>query len=287
MIPKVGCVILTMGGRPKELDRGIVSLLAQTGVELDIVVVGNGWDPVNIPAGVATHFLPENIGATAGRNVGATVVKGDYIFFLDDDAQLPTQTTLAQLIETIGPDTNAALVQPRVIDYNGVSEPKRRVPRLRSGDVNQSGLATSLWEGGVAIRRDVFDSFGGWGDEYYYLHEGIELCWRTWDTGHTVWYAGDIPVAHPPSTPAQFAQFAFLNARNRVWLAKRNLPLVLVPIYPLTWLAITLIRVRSMRALKDYLHGFGSGWIHKAGDRQAMKWSTVWAMSKAGRPPII
>jgi hypothetical protein len=94
-------------------------------------------------------------------------------------------------------------------------------------------------------------------------------------------------VAHPPSTPAQFAQFAFLNARNRVWLAKRNLPLVLVPVYPLTWLAITLIRVRSMSALKDYLHGFGSGWIHKAGDRQAMKWSTVWAMTKAGRPPII
>ena len=157
MSPKVGCVVLTMGTRPAELDRSVQSLLAQTGVETEIVVVGNGWDPVNIPAGVATHFLPDNIGATAGRNAGAAVVQGDYLFFLDDDAQLPTPTTLARLIATIGPDTNAALVQPRVIDYNGVSEPKRRVPRLRAGDVNQSGLATSLWEGGVAIRRDVFE----------------------------------------------------------------------------------------------------------------------------------
>ena len=139
MSPKVGCVVLTMGTRPAELDRSVQSLLAQTGVEADIVVVGNGWDPINIPAGVASHFLPENIGATAGRNAGAAVVTGDYLLFLDDDAQLPTSTTLAQLIATIGPDTNAALVQPRVIDYNGVSEPKRRVPRLRAGAVNQSG----------------------------------------------------------------------------------------------------------------------------------------------------
>jgi GT2 family glycosyltransferase len=144
-----------------------------------------------------------------------------------------------------------------------------------------------LWEGGVAIRRDVFDSFGGWGDEFYYLHEGIELCWRTWNTGHTVWYAGDIPVAHPPTTPARFAEFAFMNARNRVWLAKRNLPIALVPIYPLTWLVITLLRVRSLTALKNYLHGFGSGWVRNAGEREAMKWSTVWAMTKAGRPPVI
>jgi GT2 family glycosyltransferase len=231
--------------------------------------------------------LPENIGATAGRNAGAAVVTGDYLFFLDDDAQLPTPTTLAQLIATIGPDTNAALVQPRVIDYSGVSEPKRRVPRLRAGDVNQSGLATSLWEGGIAIRRDVFDSFGGWGEEFYYLHEGIELCWRTWNTGHTVWYAGDIPVAHPPTTPARFAEFAFMNARNRVWLAKRNLPIALVPIYPLTWLVITLLRVRSLSALKNYLHGFASGWVRSSGEREAMKWSTVWTLTKAGRPPVI
>jgi hypothetical protein len=78
-----------------------------------------------------------------------------------------------------------------------------------------------------------------------------------------------------------------MNARNRVWLAKRNLPIVLVPIYPLTWLVITLLRVRSLTALKNYLHGFGSGWIRNAGEREAMKWSTVWAMTKAGRPPVI
>jgi len=45
--------------------------------------------------------------------------------------------------------------------------------------------------------------------------------------------------------------------------------------------------VRSLSALKNYLHGFGSGWVRNAGEREAMKWSTVWAMTKAGRPPVI
>ncbi len=287
MTPKVGCVVLTMGTRPKELERSVQSLLAQSGVDLHIVVTGNGWNPVNLPAGVKGHWIEKNIGATAGRNAGAKVTNGDYLFFLDDDAELPTPTTLAKLIETIGPDTNAALVQPRVIDYAGVSEPKARVPRLRAGDVNQSGPATSLWEGGVAIRRNVFDQIGGWGPEYFYLHEGIELCWRTWNTGHSVWYAGDIAVAHPPTNPQRFGEFAFRNGRNRVWLARRNLPWILVPIYPLTWLVITLLRTRSLAALKTWLQGFWAGWTTNPGIREPIKWSTVWALTKAGRPPVI
>lgn len=287
MIPKVGCVVLTMGTRPKELARSIESILTQTGVEAHIVVTGNGWQPVDLPAGVQGHWIEQNIGATAGRNEGAKLAIGDYLLFLDDDAQLPTPTTLAQLVATIGPDTNAALVQPRIIDYTGVSERTARVPRLRAGDVNQSGPATSLWEGGVAIRRKVFDQIGGWGAEYFYLHEGIELCWRTWNTGHSVWYAGDIAVAHPPTTPERFGEFAFMNGRNRVWLARRNLPIILVPIYPLTWLVITLLRTRSLGALKNWLRGFWAGWTTKPGKRSAMKWSTVWALTKAGRPPVI
>ena len=287
MIPKVGCVVLTMGKRPEELARSVKSLLTQTGVEAHIVVAGNGWKPVDLPAGAEAHWIEKNIGATAGRNAGAEVAKGEYLLFLDDDAQLPTPTTLADLISTIAPDKNAALVQPRVIDYAGVSEPKARIPRLRAGDIDQSGPATSLWEGGVAIRRDVFEQIGGWGPEYFYLHEGIELCWRTWNAGHMVWYAGNIAVAHPPSTPERFGEFAFINGRNRVWLARRNLPWLLVPIYPLTWLIITLLRVRSLTALKKWLHGFWTGWTTNPGKRNPMKWSTVWALTKAGRPPII
>ena len=44
--PKFGVTVLTMGNRPDDLNRGLASLLNQRDVDLDIVVVGNGWQPV-------------------------------------------------------------------------------------------------------------------------------------------------------------------------------------------------------------------------------------------------
>ena len=47
-----GVVVLTQGDRPDELRRGLESLLAQRGVDLDVICVGNGWEPTGLPDGV-------------------------------------------------------------------------------------------------------------------------------------------------------------------------------------------------------------------------------------------
>jgi hypothetical protein len=62
-----GVVILTMGTRPAELRRAIDSVLAQQDVTCDIVVVGNGWEPIDLPDGVRALGLAENVGIPAGR----------------------------------------------------------------------------------------------------------------------------------------------------------------------------------------------------------------------------
>ena len=59
-LPSVGAVLLSMGNRPEELAAALATLLTQTGVELDVLVVGNGWEPTGLPAGVRTLHLPEN-----------------------------------------------------------------------------------------------------------------------------------------------------------------------------------------------------------------------------------
>ena len=69
MIPKVGCVVLTMGKRPEELARSVKSLLTQTGVEAHIVVAGNGWKPVDLPAGVQAHWIEKNILLQSHKNL--------------------------------------------------------------------------------------------------------------------------------------------------------------------------------------------------------------------------
>ncbi len=285
--PSFGVVVLTMGKRPEDLARGLQSLLDQTGVDLDIVVVGNGWQPTDLPVGVKAHALTENIGIPAGRNAGVSQVTGDLLFFLDDDASLADPNFLATIAQRFADDPKLGLIQPRVVDPTGLEAPGRWVPRLRVGDHATPGPATALWEGAVAMRRDLFDRIGGWPDEFFYAHEGIDLVWRVWDEGFTPWYAGDLVVHHPVIDPARHDVYYRLNARNRVWLARRNLPVVIEPIYVGTWVGMTLLRVHDKAALKSWFAGLGEGIKVRPQGRKKMQWKTVWAMTKAGRPPVI
>ena len=173
--PRVGVVVLTMGERPKELSRAISSVLAQQLVILDIVVVGNGWRPEFLPAGVRGLHLKENLGIPAGRNAGATKVSGEYIFFLDDDAELADPLFLAEGIKKLEADSSLGLIQPRITDPSGKETPRRWIPRLRKGEASDSSYVFSVLEAAVLMPTRVFEDIGGWGDPYFYAHEGIEL----------------------------------------------------------------------------------------------------------------
>ncbi len=282
-----GVVILTMGTRPVELRRGIESVLSQKGVTTDIVVVGNGWVPTDLPAGVKSLGLPENVGIPAGRNAGVHEVSGDFLFFLDDDADLPAPDFLARLAIIFQQRPEVGLIQPRVVDPTGIPGPGRWVPRLRMGDPAQPSPATTLWEGATAIRPEVLTACGGWPDEFFYAHEGIDLVWRVWDAGYVPWYAGDIVVHHPVINPLRHEEFYRMQARNRVWLARRNLPVVLEPLYVGSWTVLTLARTKDKKARKAFIAGLREGVNTSPLDRTPMKWSTVWKMTKAGRPPVI
>ena len=126
--PAFGVVILTMGTRPDDLARGIASVRAQQDVDTDIVVVGNSWDPVGLPAGVRGVYLPENVGIPAGRNAGVPHVGGDLLFFLDDDASLPDDHFLSTVAGRFAADPRLGLIQPRVVDPTGKQPPRRWCP---------------------------------------------------------------------------------------------------------------------------------------------------------------
>ena len=281
-----------MGRRPEELARGIRSVLDQRGVEVDVVCVGNGWDPAAadppLPPGVRTVHLPENLGIPAGRNRGVAHVGGEVLFFLDDDAFLPSPEFLIDGCRLLAGRPELGLVQPRVVDPTGLESPRRWIPRIRKGDPAHSSDVFSCWEGAVLMPRDVFEATGGWADPFFYAHEGIELAWRVWDTGRRAWYAGDLEAAHPVIDPARHSYYYRLNARNRVWLARRNLPAILVPLYVGSWTAIQVLRwARNPAALGAWFGGWRAGWREHPGERRPMRWRTVWRMTLAGRPPIV
>lgn len=277
-----------MGRRKEELELAVQSLLAQQDVSTEIVIVGNGWDPKLSFPNLKTLHLSENLGIPAGRNAGAGEVAGEHLFFLDDDVDLHDSKTLLKMKRLLESRAEIGLIQPRVISkIEDEVTPKRWVPRLRVGNPLESSVATSLWEGSTAIRRKAFDEVGGWPDDFFYGHEGIDLLWRTLDFGYLPWYAADITVKHPVINPARHSYFFFLNARNRVWLAKRHLRFPFSILYPFTWILISFIRIRGLGNLVSWIRGFAAGIRSHSKTPKKLRWRTHWLLTRYGRPPFI
>ena len=196
-------MVLTQGRRPDELQRGLESLLAQEGVDLDVVVVGNGWAPSGLPDGVRGVERETDEGIPAGRNFGVPHVRGELLFFLDDDASLAEPDALARVAEKFAADPRLGLVQLRVDTAEPGPVAREWVPRLRVGDRERSSDVTHVWEGAVAIPRRVFEEVGEWPAAFRFVHEGVDLGWRVMDAGYRVHYAGDIAALHPPYAPAR------------------------------------------------------------------------------------
>src|SRR3954468_21500291 len=139
MTPAYGCVVLTAGRRPGDLRRAIESLQRQEGVETDIVVVGNGCRPDGVPDGVRVLALEEDAGIPGGRNAGVPHVRGELLFFLDDDAAVAESDGLARVAGKVAADPALGIVQLRV-DPRGPGRAERTwVPRLRPGDRTRGG----------------------------------------------------------------------------------------------------------------------------------------------------
>lgn len=285
----MGVVVLTQGRDLGRLHRAIASVLAQEGVTLDVVCVGNGWEPVGLPDGVRTVALPSNLGIPAGRNAGIDAVTGDLLMFVDDDVVLLDTGLLADVVRRFGEHPRLGMLQPRVLDPDGRPAPRRWVPRLRKADPARPSTAFSVWEGAVAVRRTVLEGAGRWPRCFFYAHEGIELAWRVWDQGAVVWYAGDLVVHHPARDQARRHPYHYrYNARNRIWLARRNLPVLLWPPYVTTWTLVQVVRThRDPAALAAWFRGWAEGWRVPPPPQRRMGWRTIARMARWGRLPVV
>lgn len=289
---KLGAVVITMGNRPDELRDLLDSVAKQDGDRIETVVVGNGAPVPDVPAGVRTVELPENLGIPGGRNVGIEAfgpsgADVDALLFLDDDGLLPLTDTAELCRQAFEQDPKLGIISFRIADPDTGVTQRRHVPRLRAADPMRSSRVTTFLGGANAVRTRVLAEVGGLPGDFFYAHEETDLAWRALDAGWMIDYRADMVLNHPTTAPSRHAVYHRMVARNRVWLARRNLPAPLVPVYLGVWLLLTLLRKPSGPALKAWFGGFREGWAKSCGPRRPMKWRTVWRLTRLGRPPVI
>ncbi|MFI1652152.1 glycosyltransferase family 2 protein [Streptomyces avidinii] len=288
--PTIGVVVLTMGDREDELHALLDSVAAQEGAPASVVVLGQGVKMPALPAWVTAVELPENLGIPGGRNAGVQWLREhggvDIVLVLDDDGLLPRTDTLQLVREAFTENPRLGITAFRIVDEQGLTQ-RRHVPRLGGADPTVSGPVTTFLGGAHAIRATVIDEVGDFPAPFFYAHEETDFAWRTLDAGWDIDYRADLLLRHPRTAASRHAVYYRNTGRNRVWLAKRHLPAILVPIYLTTWAAYTITQRPPLSGLRSWWAGFFEGIRIPCPPRQPMRWRTVWRMTRLGRPPVI
>ncbi|WP_442816604.1 glycosyltransferase family 2 protein [Streptomyces sp. NBC_01304] len=291
--PRLGVAVVTMGNRPKELGELLDSVAKQVVPPARIVIIGNGSplpDFPGLPGELTVIELDENLGCPGGRNVALRRLREygdvDVVIELDDDGLLVDHDVFRTVQDLFASDPRLGIVGFRIADETGETQ-RRHVPRLRAKDPMKRGLVTAFLGGGHAFSTKMLAETGDWPADFFFTHEESDLAWRALDAGWKVLYEPKLLLQHPKTSPARHAVYFRMTARNRVWLARRRLPLPLIPVYLGVWTLLTLARTRSLGGLKAWAGGFVEGLRTSCGERRPMRWRTVWRMTRLGRPPVI
>jgi GT2 family glycosyltransferase len=174
----------------------------------------------------------------------------------------------------------------RIADETGVTQ-RRHVPRLRAGDPMRGGEVTAFLGGAHTLSVPMLREVGHWPEEFFFAHEETDMAWRAADAGWRILYAPELLLQHPRTSPTRHAFFYRVNARNRVFLARRHLPAPLVPVYLGVWVALTVARTHSLPGLRAWFAGFAEGWRSPCGGRRPNVMAHRGPAYASGRPPVI
>ncbi|MFE6178350.1 glycosyltransferase family 2 protein [Streptomyces sp. NPDC056464] len=293
---RIAVAVVTMGNRPAQVDALLESVAKQDLDPARVVVVGNGCplpeyaERLALPGEFTAIELDENLGCPGGRNAALERLRGfgdiDVVVELDDDGLLVDADVLRRVRDLYAADDRLGIVGFRIADEHGETQ-QRHVPRIGKSDPLRGGYVTCFLGGGHALRTAMLAETGHWPAEFFFAHEETDLAWRAADAGWRILYAPKLLLQHPKTSPARHAIYFRVNARNRVWLTRRRLPLPLIPVHLGIWVLLTLTRTRSLGGLRAWFGGFMEGVREPAGERRPMRWRTVWRLCRLGRPPVI
>lgn len=195
--PRVSVIVLNYQGA-KWIGRCLESLRQQTNFsEIEVIVADNlssdGSDQLaeailkNWPTG---RFIQhgENLGYCEGNNRAAHVARGEYLFFLNNDAWLEPDCLERLVAETIA--QKAAAATPLVLNYDDDS----LQPIWGAGfDIfGLPSLATRYEQSceifmppgcSFLIERKLFKRIGEFDSELFMYADEMDLSWRLWIAG--------------------------------------------------------------------------------------------------------
>ena len=165
-------------------------------------------------AGLSYEFLGANRGSAGGSNALAANGSEDYILVLNPDTY-PSPRLLARMLARFRDPTIGAV-------------DARQIPLEHPKDFDPATGDTSWVSGScLMVRRDVFDSIGGFDEENFFLYcDDVDLSWRIRLSGWRTVHAADAVVFHDKrietaGTVAATATESYFGGLGRLGLAHK------------------------------------------------------------------
>jgi len=162
--------------------------------------------------------LGKNTGTTFSRNIGLKLAKGQYIYILDSDTEIPLGTS-AKLIQAFTEiqSNKIGIICPQLIYPNGdFQESARRFPSFRSKlfrllDLEKKRKKVESYEmvlnkeltvvnyaisAAWFFKKELLEVVGYLDENIFYAPEDAEFCARVWSKGYEVWYYPKAIIIH-------------------------------------------------------------------------------------------
>lgn len=241
--PKVSICILNMNG-VRCLEDCLSSAMNQEYADYEILLVDNGSSDGSVefvrmrfPDVRVVELGPENVGVSVSRNVAVDNSVGEYIMTLDNDAVMDSRC-LGELVGAIESNVNIGSCQAKImrmdnqttIEYIGFLRFRRGHVHLAGRGEKDEGqydeprqivLASTC---AALYRRIALEEAGKWDEDFFYMHEDVDLGLRLESLGWRCMYVPTATVFHYGSgtTGRKSNRTYYLFIRNRWYFVIKN-----------------------------------------------------------------
>lgn len=260
---RVSFVVVTHNRRD-ELAECLRSCRRQTCPDKEILVVDNASTDDTLEM-LARDFpdvrvvpLKENRGVSGGRNAGVEAALGDVCIHVDDDAVFVGDQVGERAAAYFEADDRLACVGFTIRDAASGVEERKSIPRRDKRSLLHDYEAAYFCGAGFAVRRRPFLDLGMFWPPLVYGSQELDLSYRWLDAGWRILHSAEIEILHKSTPTARPAgQWVFFNARDRVWVAVRNLPWRCVASTAALWWAHTFLVAVRRGEIGSFASGVG------------------------------
>jgi hypothetical protein len=232
--PRLTVIVPVHNGR-LQLPRCLDALRSSAFTDFEVIVVDDcstdNTREIAERSGARYVRTPYNMGPGGGRNLAARHAQGEILVFVDSDVVVPREA-LGIIAEDFARDAQLAALFGSYDAAPAWPDFLSQYKNLMHHYVHQISKeeAVTFWAGCGAIRRSVFEEFGGFDLKKYPKPsiEDIELGFRLWRAGRRILLEKRLQVKHLKKWTVRGLLRADIQLRAIPWtrliLESKNLP---------------------------------------------------------------